>query len=155
MLGLVDAVPSRTGGGEGRLGLGIGYRALPAEDGELPAAPFPNRLDQDGISVAHEVQERIAVGVLLAHEEERDVRREQKYSGRQTHTRRLDQRRQALPGGTVADLIVVLHADDEPVAGHVFRGMPVAPAPIGRIAAVVDVASAQHARYRTTPPKSA
>ena len=82
---------------------------------ELAPPPVAHRLRQPRVLMVREVLERRRIGVLLAHEQHRHRRR-------QNHRRRHGvlaagpQLRQPLTDGAVADLIVVLRADDEALA---------------------------------------
>src|SRR3954463_8319522 len=80
-----------------------------AEARELALAPFTRRLGDRRVVVVGEELERRTLSVLLAHEEQRDLRREEHARGRDAP--RLG--RQAVADGAVADLVVVLGADDE------------------------------------------
>ena len=82
------------------------------EAGELAPPALARRVRDDRVDVVGEELERPPLAVLLAHEEERDLRREQRQ-------RRADAelvRGGPVAEGAVADLVVVLRADDEPAA---------------------------------------
>src|SRR5690349_12155327 len=76
---------------------------------ELLLAPLTRRLGDRGIVVVGEELERRRLAVLLAHEEERDLRREEEARG--GDAARLG--RQPVALCAVADLVVVLRVDDE------------------------------------------
>src|SRR5690242_11660960 len=88
---------------------------------ELALAPCAHGLDERGITVVGEVEEGCRLAVLLAHEEHRQVRREEYQRRGKTLLLRRDQHREPLRLGTVADLVVVLRADDESLLRHVRR----------------------------------
>jgi hypothetical protein len=63
--------------------------------------------------VAHEVLERVRLAVLLAHEQQRHVAREQEQRRRELLALERHERGEALAERAVAHLVVVLRRDDE------------------------------------------
>src|SRR5207237_10513861 len=96
-----------------------------AERLELLAPALAHRLPQRGIAVADEVLERLGRGPFLALEEERQRRRERRQRRRCAQPTRRGQRGEPLAPGPVADLVVVLRADDESTPGQVTARSPV------------------------------
>ncbi len=98
--------------------------------------------------MAHEVEERARLAVLLAHEQERHVRREEDERGREPQAFERHQAREPLAERAVADLIVVLREHDEPVGRHVGRRRTVTLVAERRVRTVVDEAVAKALRDR-------
>ena len=71
--------------------------------------------------MAHEIRKGVRLAVLLPHEDERDVRRQQQQRGGEPELVGRDHGRQAVANGAIADLIVVLNRDDEFFARESFR----------------------------------
>ncbi len=84
----------------------------PAEVGKLAEASLGDGLADDGVLEAGEELEGGGLIVLLPHEQERGVRGEQQERGGEFARAGGDQRGEALAQGAVADLIVILDADD-------------------------------------------
>src|SRR6516162_5244076 len=63
--------------GKGRFGLWVWRFKLPRKLRELIAAPPTDGINQLRIAVAHEIKERCGLAVILAHEQEWNVRRQQ------------------------------------------------------------------------------
>src|SRR5262245_30017856 len=61
---------------ERRLGLRVGKLALPGERGELLATALADGFGEVGVGVRGEEQEWRRLAVLLAHEQQRDERRQ-------------------------------------------------------------------------------
>jgi hypothetical protein len=118
------------GGGIGQLGV--------AQLGELAAPAAPHGLAQRGVAVVHEVEEGRRLAVLLAHEEERQVRGAQGERGGQPELLGTVQGREPLASRPVSDLVVVLGTDHEAIARDVARRRTVAPIAEARALAVVD-----------------
>src|SRR5205823_13865883 len=100
--------------------LGLRVRDFPAEVAErleFLAPALAHRLDQRGIAVGDEVEERLRRRPLLALEVERERRRERHERRGDAQTTRRGQLREALAPCPVADLVVVLRADDEATSG--------------------------------------
>jgi hypothetical protein len=98
--------------------------------------------------VTHEVEKRIRLVVFLPHEQHRHVRRQQVQRGGKLPRLERDQRRQPVADGAVADLIVVLDADDEAIGRNAIRRRTVTPAPVGAVPAVVHESIPQRLRDR-------
>ena len=84
----------------------------PTEFGELAEASLGDSLLDDGVVEAGEELKGRGLIVLLAHEQERGVRREQQERGGEFARAGGDEGGEALAKGAVADLIVILDADD-------------------------------------------
>ena len=97
----------------------IGDGALPREATELLGAALAHRLGEVAIEERCEELKRRGLTVLFAHEEQRDRRRRQQQPGRQLHRLERRDRADAVALSAVADLVVVLRADDEALAGQV------------------------------------
>ena len=63
--------------------LRIGYVALPAEVGELITAAFADGLDQLRVGMADEVEKRRCLPLLLAHEQQGNIGRQQHQARRE------------------------------------------------------------------------
>ena len=114
----VASRPVEDRGRERVLGLRVGRRGLVrVELLELRAAAAPDGFDEVGVGVADEVRERVGLPVLLANEQQRHERGAQRCCRRELQAGGIDERREPLAGGAVADLVVVLGEDDEALTG--------------------------------------
>src|SRR5262245_59869284 len=93
------------------------YRALPREAGELLGAALTHGFGETAVEERREELKRRRLAVFLAHEQERDRGRRQQQPGRQLHPLERCDRAQPVAQRAVADLIVILYADDEALAG--------------------------------------
>src|SRR5918999_5566711 len=116
MLGLRDATPVETRTRERLRALRIRYVVAPAKRLELLATPLAHRLDELGIAVAHKILKGIRLAVLLAHEQQRHVRRQQEQCSRKPALPKPDRRCEAIADGAISDLIVILDACYETIA---------------------------------------
>ena len=165
--GVISRFPERrvrTGAKHRSLVLGIGDLALPAEGGELLFPPFPDRLDEGGVAMMHEVEERGNLAVLFPHEQE------WKEGGKQDDARgellglEADQAGEPVPAHPVPHLVVVLREHDEFPGGEVARRVPVPAPAVRRMLPGVDepvregpghVARSRRSRRSTRPvPRS-
>ena len=91
----------------------IRWFARPFESRKFVHSPAPHGFDQSGIGVIDEIQERGSFAVLVAHEYQRNVWRQQHQ--RLSNFERLegDEMTEALSEHPVADLIVICRIDDE------------------------------------------
>ena len=129
-------VAGQLGALEGRRILGVGHALGEGGKGrELAAAALAGGHGDLLIDVIGEELKRSQLAVLLAHEELRRERGEQGAEGSQ----RAGHGRQTIAEGPVADLVVVLGEDDEPVDGNVVGRSPEAPSAKGGEVAVVDM----------------
>ncbi len=104
------------------------------------------------VDVVREELKRRVLAVLLAHEQHRDVRREQ----RAERGQRARFGGQPIAEGAIPDLVVVLVEDHEPLGRHVVGGRTEPPAAERRVRAVVDERAVPSTwRDRATEPKSA
>ena len=126
---------------------GLGIRGIdPHEIGELRGSAVADGGDELGVGVAHEVGERGGLAVLLAHEEQGRERGEQHGRGCDLRTPGGGERREAIAPGPVADLVVVLGADDEALGGEPGGVAAERAAPEGGEAAVVDPGAFERGR---------
>src|SRR5918992_2470889 len=95
------AIESRAG--ECRLGCWIGHGVCPAEGGELLLTALADGLDELRVPVTDEVLKRICLAILLAHKDQRDVRRQEQQRGGQLELIGGHERRQAVARRTVPD----------------------------------------------------
>src|SRR5579871_555565 len=102
-----------TGSLKSRLRLRIGNLLRPLESGKFASTPFSDVLDQLRVAVADEIQERRRLRVFLTHEQQRRQRRQEHNACRQLQRLGTNQRRKPLTERAVANLIVVLDADNE------------------------------------------
>ncbi len=121
--------------------LGIGNAARgpvtePLERGELTPPALGDRRAQVGAEVA-EVEERLGRRPLLAHEDERQRRREEQHDGGRPHARLGGQRVQTLAQPSVADLVVILQELDERGDGERAGGRAPRPSTARRALALV------------------
>src|SRR5438874_9698971 len=98
---------------------GIGHRPLPREAGELLGAALARGLGHLAVEKRGEELEGRRLPILLTHEQQRDRRRHEQEPGGELHGFERYDGRQTIALGAVADLIVVLHADDEALAGQI------------------------------------
>src|ERR1700722_4515833 len=91
---------------EGCFVLRIGNRTAPSKFGEFFAASPADSLDQIAVPVTREIQERRSLPILLAHEKERNKRREQGHPRGQLLRLEFNERAQPLPACAIAHLIV-------------------------------------------------
>src|SRR6185437_5054406 len=117
-------------------GLRIGNVASPAERLEFLASSLSYGLDELRIGVAHEVEKWRGLAVFLAHEDERDVRREEQQRRREPPRIVTHERVEPVAGGAITNLIVILNEDDEVIGGNVPRRRAVLPAAMRRVGAV-------------------
>ncbi len=111
---------------EGLARLRVGRVARrPGRPLDLTAAPLARRLGDCGIDVVREEEERVLLLVLLAHEHERRVQREEDAGERDT----VSVRREAVAERAVPDLVVVLRAHDETLR---LRALQLADEPVHR-----------------------
>jgi starch phosphorylase len=130
--------------GDPRAGIGVGERS---ETSELLAPALADGVGQFAVEVA-EMEDRRAGVPLLAHEHQRNLRREQ-----QRHAQRLqalrpglvDQRRDALAERAIADLVVALQKGDEGDRRQLRARLPVRLAAQRRHLALVDETLGQRA----------
>ncbi|SPT37178.1 Uncharacterised protein [Achromobacter denitrificans] len=150
----VGLVPGRAllPGGLGirvRHGLAIGARKL-RERGEFALTAFAHRLCQRRIRMAGEVQERRAAAAFLAHEDQRNLRRQQlQRDGGAQAFGVLGKLGQPLAPGTVAGLVMVLQEQHEGRGRQVAAGFTTRRAlPVRRRLALIQPSFAQAARQR-------
>ena len=93
--------------------------------------PTPHDPYQARVGVADEVLEGRSLAILLAHEQQRNERREQDRAGGQLELLERHQLAQAFATHSVPHLVVVLRKDHEPVRRYVTRGSAVPPLPVG------------------------
>jgi len=120
----------------------------PAEGGELPAPAVAHEAAELEVDVVGEVLERRRGAPLLALEQHRHERGAQHEGGGDVEPPGAEQGRGALAGGPVADLVVVLEVAEQAVGGDAGQGPAVAAAPVGGVAAGVDVAPLQRPAER-------
>src|SRR6476661_373665 len=123
-------------------GLRIGDFAPPRERAELELAPAPHRFDQRGIGMVDEIGKRRLFGVFFTHEQQWNIRRQERQPGRKLEIFQRNAGAQAIAKAAIADLIVVLCKDDKTAGRNVARGAPVAPSTKFGILAGVDEAFA-------------
>jgi len=121
-LGRAGARPVEPRAAEGLLVAGVGqvvrHRALrqAAEILRLGPAALSRRIGKVAVEIGEE-QERLPLAVFLAHEEERNAGSKQKQGGHDVEQRRLDEQREPLAEGAVADLVVVVQEVDVDLRG--------------------------------------
>ena len=93
----------------------------------------------------------VRLAVLLSHEQERHEGREQEHRGRDLAPLEAHEGREPLAAAAIGDLVVVLQADDELLAGPAARGGAVPPAAVGRVLTRVDEAVAERPRQLFHP----
>ncbi len=115
MLGHLRLGPVELGVHEGLGILRIGHGGeVPVHLGELLHPPVGHRLGQLGLGMGGEELPGRRSAPLLAHEDHRRERAEQRDERRQPQGPVVELAGQALPVGPVADLIMVVGADDQP-----------------------------------------
>ena len=82
------------------------------ELGEFLAPPFAHRIGEFVVEIGEE-QERALAALLVAHEQQWDLRAEQQQRGGRAKLLAVGEKRQALAHRAVADLVVVLEERDE------------------------------------------
>jgi hypothetical protein len=137
--------PAEPRGGEGRLVLRVGDVA-PHERGVVAPPTLPHGVGQPRVEEGAEEREGAVLAVLLSHEQQRQVRRQQQARRQPLLGGVFQERRQAVPAGAVAGLVVVLEVGDEAVARHAPRRRPERPAAVAAEAAGEDKRVLQHAR---------
>ncbi len=144
--GIVEFVPAqfRAEKGFGRLRV-RNLRAFPGKRGKLALAPLGNGPSQL-VVVIREKQERRARAPFLALEEHRRERPEQHERGDRLERGRIDELAQALAEGTIADLVVILRADDELVRRDIERRTAVRALAVSRVLTVEHVALLERLR---------
>ena len=153
----VEATPGRVAIGqagtralEGLHRVGVGERsqggalAEAAELAELLASSLADRVRQFALVIG-EIQERFARGAFLAHEQQRNHRREQLQRYRQAQRLGFGEDAETLAEGAVADLVVVLQKQHEGVRRQVGTRFAARPA-VAVGFALVDEAFGQAAR---------
>ena len=129
-------------------GEGIGELVpMVAQLGELLAAALDHRRPQRRVLEVGEEAKRRRRAPLLALEQQWRARTEQDHARRQLRRAGADEVDEALATGAIADLIVVLRGDDEPVSGRVADGSAVAPLPAVRPAPIEVVDVAERSRH--------
>src|SRR6266853_1700767 len=123
---------------EGLLALRVRDLPAPTEAREFAPAAFPHGQHEGRVAVAHEVEKWPGLAVLLSHEEQRHVRRQQQQSGAELLCFEGDERGETLATRAVAHLIVVLREYHEALGRSVVRRRAMAPA------AELRMAAAQH-----------
>jgi hypothetical protein len=131
--------PSQSRRFKSRLGLRIGHLgSIGMKCLELAPSSGSNRFNQLWVTERTEKLERMLFSIFFAHKQERKMRRKQEQACGQTLARTCNQRAESFAGGAVADLIMVLNADDETVAGKAGGGATVAAVTMCAIGAVED-----------------
>ena len=115
-------LPMQLGTGEGRLILGIGGTSGEPRRGHLPSSSSPDGAAQLRIGEVDEEGEGRGLGILLAHEEQRQTRRQEQHPGGEPQRSPVEYAAQPLARHSVARLIVVLGIDDHSKRLEVGRG---------------------------------
>ncbi|MNL32580.1 hypothetical protein D3C87_1544410 [compost metagenome] len=128
-------------------GLAIGARKF-RERGEFTLAAFAHSLRQRRVRVAGEVQERRAAAAFLAHEDQRNLRRQQLHrDGGAQAFGVLGKLGQPLAPGAVAGLVMVLQEQHEGRGRQVAAGFAARRAlPVRRRLALIQPSFSQAAR---------
>src|ERR1700733_14450612 len=136
---LVDLVPVQLGALEGLTLLGIGDEiGVPSEGGELAAATLGDGLCHRVLFMVREVLEGRGGSVLLTLKDERDEWSGEDKAGGDLRTVEADDLLEAIAGGAIADLIVVLDEADKVMHGEAVHRASVPAVAILRERAVVD-----------------
>src|SRR5579863_3155379 len=88
--------------------LRVGNFATPAKSRKFFCPPFTHSFHQSQVAVAHEIQKWCALAILLAHEEQRNIRSEQNHAGSKLQLFERRRLSQAIAEQAIADLIVIL-----------------------------------------------
>src|SRR6185437_6558879 len=135
--------PTQASGGERRFGLRISHLHTRRETVVTPATTA-NILDQAAIVEGTEEGKRVFLAVFFAHEQQRQVRRQQHQTGGEPLFRGTNQRGEAIAVRPIADVIVVLDADDEAITGQIFIRSAPAPVAVGTVNAIEMKGVFQH-----------
>ena len=123
---------------------GIGPLAQATTQPLVLGTPAPSDgLDELRVAVVHEIEEGRGFGVLLAHEQQRDERRQHQQPGGELQGFEVHQLRQAFAPRPVPHLIVVLHADHESLTGDAVGRRAVPALPELRVLARIGVSVAE------------
>ena len=134
----------------------VGHLTLPAKEANSARRPSRTAAIERRVAVAGEILEGLRLAVLLAHEEERHEGREEHRRRRQFLPLIRDDVAEAVARRAVADLIVILGADDEPPAlGGQALGCRAAAAGASSTCPRRRTPRGTPARDQLTPPKSA
>jgi len=94
--------------GESRFGLRIGNIAFPIKRQEIFFAATANGLGELGVGMTCEILESRSLSVFLAHKQERNRGREERYPCRKLQSFEANQLAQPFAEGAITHLIVVL-----------------------------------------------
>ena len=100
-----------------RLGLGVGWFAVPAKVGKLLARATLHRDHEVRIEVADKIRKRRRFAILLAHKQERNVWREEQCRRGQFQVGKAHELAEPFAAHAVSHLIMILGTDHELRAG--------------------------------------